>query len=521
MTNTINAAKEIDRFWASVAAYSKLGAGYITKQVRPKIPVHWLLYKAAKLGADQRNELGTIIAAAVHSISIPKAAKLSEAVWQVFDSLPENSGDWLEAVGIAEEAAGRCIGENGEIVIRAAVTEEEAAEKTEAAVTAKVHSNGWSLAQYPRLKTPKTPAEEHQVIIETSQWLNEMPVSYKPNKADANRIFALMQDASFIVLTGPPGCGKSSLVELLAKVGDGRPFHRVQCFEAMTDSHLLGTWKITPESRPTGRFALYLAAKRALEEATRAGDETRAKVARERLDAHCDAGIPPLPEYESFSSMAWQYGPVINAMLDGVDRETGEVIPGSKGAVLLIDEFDAPLAGTMLCLQGLLERPLATNAGRRRLVLAEKGGEVILAHPGLTIVMTGNTHGHGDSTGRFARHRQDAALLNRADAVIPMSQPAISPIISGLVEPDLERKLVALWDDLQMLVVRGDLHVEFSVRQVIALIRNMYLYGKFWDAVRDTLLNRVGSEGTPEYQMVLQAIEAHFPRDYQLVVPTA
>ena len=101
-------------------------------------------------------------------------------------------------------------------------------------------------------------------------------------------------------------------------------------------------------------------------------------------------------------STYFEYGPCVKAM----QVENG---------ILLLDEVDTANPGLLMELHPILER---------KGVLIKKTGEYITPSKGFQVIATGNTKGHGDSSGKYVGTRPlNAAFLDRFgifyDFVVP------------------------------------------------------------------------------------------------------
>ena len=98
-----------------------------------------------------------------------------------------------------------------------------------------------------------------------------------------------------------------------------------------------------------------------------------------------------------------------------------------EGHILLLDEITTAEPGILLALQAVLEP-------KGRLVLTEKGGEVIMPHPDFRVVATDNTLGTDGTTSPIyaGRNNHDASLLDRFPAVINMAYLPVAQEI-GLI----------------------------------------------------------------------------------------
>lgn len=89
-------------------------------------------------------------------------------------------------------------------------------------------------------------------------------------------------------------------------------------------------------------------------------------------------------------NISFQEGPVLNCLRNGY--------------VLLLDEIDRCNAANILILNGILEGRGFYNP---------KTGEYIKAHPNFTVIVTANSKGFGDETGKYLSQILDSAFLER------------------------------------------------------------------------------------------------------------
>jgi len=110
-------------------------------------------------------------------------------------------------------------------------------------------------------------------------------------------------------------------------------------------------------------------------------------------------------------TMMYVHGPLANAL--------------KHGFALIINEFDLLDPGEVAGLNDVLEG--------RPLVIPENGGEIIQPHKDFRFIVTGNTNGAGDTTGRYVgTAMQNMAFMDRFQVVE-----------QNYLEPDLEVEVVS------------------------------------------------------------------------------
>ena len=164
------------------------------------------------------------------------------------------------------------------------------------------------------------------------------------------------------------------------------------------------------------------------------------------------------------------YGGVVQAM--------------QRGAVLLLDEIDL---GTerMMCLQPVLEgKP----------VYLKKISKWVRPAPGFTVVLTGNTKGLGDDTGKFAGTRVlNNAFLERVNIMLKQEYPkaAVEKKIltkvmesSGCVDDKFADALVRWAEAIRKSYDEGVSEEVITTRRLVQIVNGFCIFGDRLTAVR-------------------------------------
>ena len=161
----------------------------------------------------------------------------------------------------------------------------------------------------------------------------------------------------------------------------------------------------------------------------------------------------------------------------------------------------------------LFQRVLEMDSGGRTLMVSEDGGRVVKAHPEFSIVMTSNTKGRGDMTGRFAgTDVQNSALLDRVDAVFEFEYPQLKKVYGAVAGREFLRRMQKSFDDIQAAISQGKINVDFSLRKMNALIWACRAGVTFWEALEWTCLCHFDG---PEQEAIRDLLSKQFPRDYR------
>lgn len=148
--------------------------------------------------------------------------------------------------------------------------------------------------------------------------------------------------------------------------------------------------------------------------------------------------------------MRFQYGPLAIAM--------------RHGHVLVLNEFDLGDPGELAGLNDVLEG--------RPLVLAENAGEIIKPHPMFRVIVTGNSAGNGDASGRYAGvQQQNIAFLDRFRFLeVNYQEPKVEEeLLAGLV-PHMKPVLgsmVRLANEVRTLFAEGRISLTLSTRTLV------------------------------------------------------
>lgn len=148
--------------------------------------------------------------------------------------------------------------------------------------------------------------------------------------------------------------------------------------------------------------------------------------------------------------MRYQYGPLATAM--------------KYGHVLVLNEADLADPGELAGLNDVLEG--------RPLVLSENAGEIIEAHPLFRVVVTANSCGSGDTSGRYVGvQQQNMAFMDRfrflrvdyqdpkvEEELLTKVVPSMKPVLGGMVQ---------LANEVRKLFVDGKLSLTLSTRTLL------------------------------------------------------
>lgn len=160
-------------------------------------------------------------------------------------------------------------------------------------------------------------------------------------------------------------------------------------------------------------------------------------------------------------STYFEYGPCVKALLE-------------PGSILLLDEIDVANPGLLMELHPILER---------KGVLIKKTGEYISPQKGFQVIATGNTKGHGDSTGKYVGTRPlNAAFLDRFgifyDFVVP-TNAEIKKIIGfnlmGKLSENLVNALTRFYLHVYEAYTSSAIQVCLSIRKICDIANVMIL----------------------------------------------
>jgi len=149
-----------------------------------------------------------------------------------------------------------------------------------------------------------------------------------------------------------------------------------------------------------------------------------------------------------------------------------------QGFTLIINEFDLLDPGEVAGLNDVLEG--------RPLVIPENGGEIIKCHPNFRFIVTGNTNGSGDATGRYSgTSMQNMAFMDRFQVIQQgylESELELAVLTKSLphVKKDMAEKMVAIANEIRRQFIGddengGSLDVTMSTRTLLRWARLTYM----------------------------------------------
>ena len=266
-----------------------------------------------------------------------------------------------------------------------------------------------------------------------------MDDAYEFDEKLARNVLLSLEANDRILLVGPTGCGKSSLVmQLAARLN--WPLTRANLHGETSANDFVGQWVVEK------------------------------------------------------GEMVFRYGLLPRAMKDG--------------HILILEELDAAEPAILFVLQGVLEE-------NGKLVLAEKGGEIVEPHPRFRLVATANTLGLGDESGLYTGTRVlNASHLDRWAACYAMSYlpPAAEEQLLVRKTPGLARKtaeaLVRLAGAVREARQQDQVFCEFSTRRLLALGRKLVLLKDLNQALEIAVLNKLAAN---DRKVVYELTQRHLP----------
>ena len=194
-------------------------------------------------------------------------------------------------------------------------------------------------------------------------------------------------------------------------------------------------------------------------------------------------------------NMDFQYGILVHAFQ-------------MPGTIILLDEWDAISHECAFVLQRPLERY------DRRILIMEKGGELIPLHPDNVIIATANTNGQGDDTGLYSHGTsvQNYAQINRFSMTIRMKYMSEQKELQMLQKrfPVLQSgERVAFCRTISLLrdgFTRGDLSVPLSHRDLINWAEKYITSGDYMWSAKYCFLNRMSPEDALVSEQIIKRV---------------
>jgi MoxR-like ATPase len=194
------------------------------------------------------------------------------------------------------------------------------------------------------------------------------------------------------------------------------------------------------------------------------------------------------------------YGPIVKAMRTGLDKDGNEV---GKPAILGLDEYPALPAWCALGLNNLLE----TRYPRRSMMVAENGGEHVLAHSGFRIVLLGNTIGRGITmeTAEYTAQGDalDISTLDRVSAIFNYgySKNAEEKLLAEKIGDDaVVRKIVQYRDAIRKARREQGMKTPLSTRLLVHLADAYRVFGgDIGKALLYSIVNKTMPHERPVY----------------------
>jgi len=178
------------------------------------------------------------------------------------------------------------------------------------------------------------------------------------------------------------------------------------------------------------------------------------------------------------------------------------------GHILNLDEIDFAEPHMLAVLHGVLE----SARGGRQLVLAENGGEVVIAHPDFRVVASANSIGaDAEQRGRYGGTSvMNEAFLDRFECVlrIPYPHPTFGLEILQRQVPGLPESIavfmIRVAEELRDAHTKEDVSVTMSPRKLIQWGRKIVRYGDIEAAARVTFLNKMSREDSEVFAEAIQ-----------------
>ena len=279
----------------------------------------------------------------------------------------------------------------------------------------------------------------------------------------AENVKALMKNACNIMLTGPMGTGKTEFVYELCKECDFSKVYQVNGSEDLTPMDFYGSMAVAVDPTTNQNYTKF-----------DKGALYRAFIEGTQVDAEG------------------------NQILDA----EGNPIVIGKPAIFFLDEFAAMLPSVLL---GVFNRVLEIprNGGSRSMEIPADNGRVVKSHPGMVIILSGNTVGTGN-VGDFQvsytaqSSKMDESTLNRVVAGFKFgyNKKAELDIALANLNDDYEvERLMMLRDKMRDMSRNQKIERIFSTRTLVSIIKVAVQYRTYciknWitDAIRDAVFN--------------------------------
>jgi len=204
------------------------------------------------------------------------------------------------------------------------------------------------------------------------------------------------------------------------------------------------------------------------------------------------------------SVIKFVYGPVVRAMRTGLDENGNEV---GKPALLVIDEFATIPPWVAIGLNNLLE-PGAD--GRRKMVLLENGGEDVVAHSGMRIVLLGNTIGRGTTMESADYTAQGDALdistLDRISAIFRYGYYKDAEeqlLLEKIGDDEIVKKTIKFRDAVRSQRKQKGLRTPFSTRLLVQFADAYRVLGDIGKAMDVAVVSKLMPEERAVYSETL------------------
>lgn len=178
------------------------------------------------------------------------------------------------------------------------------------------------------------------------------------------------------------------------------------------------------------------------------------------------------------------------------------------GTIILLDEWDTIGKDCSFVLQRPLERT------DRRILIMEKGGELVSLHEDNLIIATANTLGQGDETGLYSTgtNVQNYAQINRFSMSIRMNyldeQKELAMISKRfpLLEAAESKAFVKAIASLRDGYIHGDISVPLTHRDLINWVDKYLATGDYIWSARYCFLNRMSQQDALTAERVIERV---------------